>query len=70
MHLPRIGRESKINQLVFFDVEPNPGPRHLPLDSVRGDVELACVFASVASAKISFLPESIFWQLAEQNVQK
>ena len=55
---------------MFLDFWPNPGPGRLPVDSGRGDVELAGVFASVASLAVSFVPESIRWNLAEKKVKK
>jgi len=39
---------------------PNPGPGRLPLDSGRGDIEVAGVFASAASVAVSFVSECIF----------
>jgi len=40
------------------------------LDSGRGDVEFACVFASVASMAVSFVSKCIFWNPAEKNKLK
>ena len=50
--------KQKQNELSFPGFWPNPGPGRLPLDSGRADVEFAGVFASVASAAVSFVPES------------
>ena len=40
---------------------PNPGPGRLPLESGRGDVELAGDLTYVASLAVSFMSECIFW---------
>jgi len=48
----------------------NLGPGRLPLDSGRGDVEFAGAFVSVASVAVSFLPESMFSNLAEEQTKK
>ena len=40
------------------------------MDSGREDVEFAGGFASVASLAVSFVPESIFWNPAENKNQK
>ena len=67
--LPRIARVRKIKfKLDFQFLLPNPGPKDLPSDSGRGDVELACVCVSVASLAVDFAPESMFWNLAEKKV--
>jgi len=55
---------------VFLDLGPSPGPGRLPLDSARRDVELASVFASVAPVAVSFMPESIFWNLVKKKHKK
>jgi len=41
---------------------PNPGPGRRPLDSGRRDIEIAGVFASVATMAVSFVCECIFWK--------
>jgi len=65
-HIPRMARVSKTKfKLCFADLLPNPGPGRIPLDSDRGDVEFASVFVSVASSAVSFVPEPICWNLAE-----
>ncbi len=46
---------------------PNPAPGRRPMDSGRGDVEFAGVFASVVSMAVSFVTESTFWNLAEKK---
>jgi len=56
--------------LCFPSFWPNPGPGHLPLDSGRGTVEFACVFASVAPLVVSFVSECIFWNPLERKVLK
>ena len=58
-------RSAGVSEIKFFfcfpDLGPNPGPGCLPLGSGRGDVELASVFASVASLPVSFVSGSICW---------
>ena len=44
-------------KLFLTDFWPNPGPGRLPLNSGRGDVEFAGVFASVASLAVSLVSE-------------
>lgn len=56
----RIVRASKVKCNLFVLICLRiPGPEHPPLDSVRGDIEFAVVFASVASVAINFksMPE-------------
>lgn len=51
----------------FPDFGPDHGPRRVPLDSNRGDVEFAGVFASKAFVAVSFLSKLIRWNLAKTN---
>ena len=44
---------------------PNVVPGRLPLDSGRGDVELAGVHAPVAAMTVSFVSGGIFWNPAD-----
>ena len=62
--IPQLGHQ---NLFLFLDCWPNPGPGRLPLDSGRGDVEFAGVFASVAFLTVNFVPNSIFWNPAEKK---
>jgi len=62
--LPRIARVSQIKCCFCFpDFGRTPGPGHLPLDSGRGDVISARVFAPVASVAVTFVSEFILWNL-------
>jgi len=63
---PRIARVGKINFNVFPVFWPNLGP----LDSGRGDVEFAGILGSEASLADSFVTESIFWNLADEKIEK
>ena len=56
-------------KLFRVDFWPNPGPGRLALDSGRGDVDLAGVFASVASVTVSFVSECIFWNPVEKRFE-
>lgn len=68
---PRINRVSKKEfGLLFPEFGPDLGPGHLQLDSGRRHVAFAAVFASVASLAVSFVPKSIFWNLADKKVKK
>jgi len=67
----RIDRVSKIKlKFVFTAYSPNPGPGRLPLDSGRGNVEIASVFAPVASLTVSVVSECIFWNHVGQTKMK
>jgi len=57
------GRQNKVS--IRWGFWPNPGPGRLPSDSDRRDDEFASVFAAVAFLTVSFVPKSIFWNLAE-----
>ena len=60
---------SKIKfELFVLDFWPNPGPGRLPLDLGRGDVELAGVFASVASVVVSFVSKCILWNIVNKKL--
>ena len=60
----RIAWASKFKfQLGFPDFKPNPGPGGLPLHASRGDIEFVVCAVPVASLAISFVFESIFWNL-------
>ena len=55
---PGLARVSKLKfEICFQDFQPNPGMGRLQLDSGRGDIEIAGVFASVASMAASFAAE-------------
>ena len=49
---------------------PNPCPGRLPWNSDLRAVELASVFASVASLAVSFVLESIFWNPGKTKKQE
>jgi len=68
---PRIVRVSKIKfePSLFLEFWPNPSPGRLPLDSGRGDVEFASVFAQ-ASMAVSFMAEIRIWNPAAQASKK
>ena len=54
----------------FPDLWPNLRPALVPLASGRGDVEFACVLASVASVVFSFVSELICWNVAQKANRK
>ena len=58
-----------INKHMFLDFWPNHGPGCIPLDSARGDVQFAGVFAPVASVAVSFVSEFIFWNLVKKQLK-
>ena len=61
---PGLARVSKIKLKKISVFWPNPGPGCLPLESGRGDVEFASVFASVACLAVSLLcPNAYFGTL-------
>ena len=53
------GQAESSSNFSFPNDWPNPGPGTLPLDSGRGDVEVAIVFASLA--------EFLLWSLVRKN---
>ena len=63
--LPRFAWASKIQLISFHIFWPNQGPGRLPLESGSGDIEVAAVFALVASSSASFVSEFIFESVVE-----
>ena len=65
---PGLIEPAKTNGNYFPDFWTNPGPGRRTLDSGRGDVEFAGVFASVESLTVSFVDECMLWEAVGKTI--